>query len=397
MAKSRDKKAGEDGTSLKLARREFLKQLGFLVAGMPVVSPLLPLFGCRSKTDKTHVLQLGPVATAASACTSTQLTPETAESISAIDEEKAGLRNLKITQYYHDLSQAIAALVGQENANWCTFATWASKTAGTFIRIDDTFKEKVVDFFKKPLPLQDNIIEKVSNAVAEGNLKVFHELGLVFAGMVATFSGDLSFDEAKLERFLDPLRRGATQAGGQDLLRSAIRLYYEAKFETEVRVKTEKILLANGQVGFHEQTRLQDNIEGALNALPDTLKKSPDDPISQQWREFATHHLMRLHLPDGSLELGGKVRPLPGQPLFPPELQVINDPQVHQLLEKFGALDETQGSGVTDWADLDQRMGFILTLFRSRQRDLQLFNQPFTKEQCAAIAQGKVPANRHQL
>src|SRR5215471_5328671 len=104
MASSRDKKAGEDSASLKLARREFLKEFGFLVVGIPVISPLLPLFGCRSETDKTTTPQLGPVTTAASACTFTQLTPETAQSISTIDEEKTGLRNLKITQYYHDLS-----------------------------------------------------------------------------------------------------------------------------------------------------------------------------------------------------------------------------------------------------------------------------------------------------
>ena len=35
------------------------------------------------------------------------------------------MRNLKITQCYHDLSHAIAGRIGAENVNWCTFATWA--------------------------------------------------------------------------------------------------------------------------------------------------------------------------------------------------------------------------------------------------------------------------------
>lgn len=45
------------------------------------------------------------------------------------------LRNLKITLCYSELSCAIAAVVGSENVNWCNFATWASKTAGRFIRL----------------------------------------------------------------------------------------------------------------------------------------------------------------------------------------------------------------------------------------------------------------------
>lgn len=39
------------------------------------------------------------------------------------------LRNLQITQCYHELSAAMAGRTGP-GANWCTFATWASKQAG---------------------------------------------------------------------------------------------------------------------------------------------------------------------------------------------------------------------------------------------------------------------------
>jgi hypothetical protein len=46
------------------------------------------------------------------------------------------IRNLQITQCYHELSTAIATRLGL-NANWCTFATWASKQAGQSIRKED--------------------------------------------------------------------------------------------------------------------------------------------------------------------------------------------------------------------------------------------------------------------
>jgi hypothetical protein len=319
-----------------------------------------------------------------------------------------GLRNLEITQYYYDLSQAIAILIGQENANWCTFATWASKTAGTFIRTNDTLIEKLLDFFEECLPSQYHICKRVSKVIAKGNRKVFDELGPVFIRMVALFDHDISFDKAKLECFLGTLRCGATKDGGQDLLRRAVQHFYEAKFETEACAKAEKILLANAQVGLHEQTRLQDNIQKALDALPNLLKKifkkkilkkkkSLADAFCRQWRQVETSFI-RLGLPGRSPKLDGDLRPLPGQSLNPPELQKINNVQLRQLLEQYGALDDTnQDSGDIDWANLDQRMRFILKLFRSRQRDLQLFSQPFTEEQCTAISRGKIPENRDRL
>lgn len=44
------------------------------------------------------------------------------------------LRNLLITLRYHALTISLARVVGPTNANWATFATWASKTAGESIR-----------------------------------------------------------------------------------------------------------------------------------------------------------------------------------------------------------------------------------------------------------------------
>ena len=46
------------------------------------------------------------------------------------------VRNLQITDCYARLSRAFAARTGQR-ANWCTFATWASRQAGRTIRGED--------------------------------------------------------------------------------------------------------------------------------------------------------------------------------------------------------------------------------------------------------------------
>ena len=46
------------------------------------------------------------------------------------------VRNLRSTQCYHELSDAVATRVSP-GANWCTFATWASRQAGVTIRGED--------------------------------------------------------------------------------------------------------------------------------------------------------------------------------------------------------------------------------------------------------------------
>ena len=45
-------------------------------------------------------------------------------------------RNLQITQCYHELAVVLAERSGG-GANWCCFATWASKQAGQTIRKED--------------------------------------------------------------------------------------------------------------------------------------------------------------------------------------------------------------------------------------------------------------------
>src|SRR5258708_6731922 len=48
------------------------------------------------------------------------------------------LRNLKITQGYHDLSEG---MTGGGHLSWCGFASWSSKTIGQFLR-DGTLRAR---------------------------------------------------------------------------------------------------------------------------------------------------------------------------------------------------------------------------------------------------------------
>jgi hypothetical protein len=175
--------------------------------------------------------------------------------------------------------------------------------------------------------------------------------------------------------------------------------------EADPARKAEKILLANAQIGEHEQIRLQPHIKGALDApIAQTLRSlslgntsitwllAPlIDPLAQSWREIVTSFLMQLTLPDGPLQLGASLPPPPGQSsLFPAALQQINDNELRTLLVQYGALNALN-SGTADWADLNERMRFILTFFRAWQQHPRLFAQPFTDAQRRDIAADRMP------
>jgi hypothetical protein len=213
--------------------------------------------------------------------------------ISQIDDP--ALRNLQITQSYSELSRGLTARTGF-SANWCTFATWASKQAGQSIRKEDLrrtleniFQEiaaelraaeeraveaRVVSAERSPEAFQTRVqraldfrlaVDRVSEAVGRGNKKVFEEIGREFARFAAEFLNDTMPDSVKLEQFCAGLRPGEPP-DGQRYLQQAFRRYYQAFFVDDARQRAELLLTANLEIGLHEQTRLQPEIAEALEA-----------------------------------------------------------------------------------------------------------------------------------
>jgi hypothetical protein len=372
------------------------------------------------------------------------------DSIIALDAQPV-LRNLKITQCYHDLSCALAGLLGVENLNWCSFAAWASKTAGRFVRgellaifrdvlqsepriadeIDriNTLLRRFGAVFDRPaiVAVIETPVEAVSRHIAAGNLAVFTELAPLFSRLCAALAQTAEYKADNLVRLLVDfsLKAGASEVGGQDLLRGALSHFYQAKFECQADRKAELMLLANAQTGLHEQVRLQPAIAGAL-ALPfdaalrelvvnqigsnaggfalqrlrrlasisaEPLIAEFSRELNRLWRECVTKFFMTLGLPEGEIHLGKDLRPLPGKPLYPASLASIENSELLALLASYrvagmGAAE----SGATDWADLAERMHFILTLFRARQQGQRLFEEPFTDAQRCEIDQNRMPS-----
>jgi hypothetical protein len=366
------------------------------------------------------------------------VSPAEVQSIAAIED--AVLRNLRITECYSRLSAAMSANVGA-GANWCTFATWASRQAGCSIRGED-LGDRLADFAQaswtlrhpfrstwrallrrglfNPKTMLGRIVhaihspfdafERLSDAVAIGNRKVFEEIGYEIARYLECR------DSTAFDRFLGSLKPGPPP-DGQDWLRSAFTHYQRQRTEADPTRRAQLMLLANLEIGFHEQTRLQPEIQRAMESAPDTA----DDlklrilrlfagrwfarvllavlmPPIQAYRRFArdltrclvSDSLMVLRMPDAELSLG--------MHLDAPAAATLAAPDNAELIALIDSVDPAGAAcrdcGASDWAALAQRMHYIFHLFRAFHERPVLFDPPFTAQQLEELRAGRIPNGR---
>jgi hypothetical protein len=365
------------------------------------------------------------------------------------------IRNLQITQCYHELGLALAERTGG-GANWCAFATWASKQAGQTIRKEDLGRtltlmlgseaaaqealqdlmeaarwlgarlkiEELMELLWKAYDPQA-AFERASDAVARGNLKVFAEIGKAFARFNAAFLEDSAYDTEKIGSFCEELLPGEPP-DGQRYLRQAFEYYYRALFEVVEKPRTELLLLANLEIGYHEQTRLQPEINEALAApvvAPETFVRNLLKALHPSWgilndiiwgamrlfgrltrldvaivafleilkREaqyITTETMMTITLPPHErLRLGDDLKAG-----FPLALQQITNPELKALLSQIDPTpDSTAESGAKYWGDLADRLHFIVDMFRCYQMDEALYEPPFLPGQTTALKEGHLP------
>lgn len=346
------------------------------------------------------------------------------------------VRNLQITQSYHELSAALNERYGGVDVAWTAHATWASKQAGTFIRNEEVpaplrrFLAGGRGAWWRPstwlrrhrlLEYARATVADVAANIAAGNHQVYTRLARIFADYLSLARELGGPDPARLDALLDAVVERDPSV--DEPLRRAFVHYHAALFEGDARKRAELVFLANALVGWHEQIRLQEAIDGALSA---PIRRALDDPerrwtrwplpgwlrrlgaaafrtvfapairhFEREWKQVATECLMTLGLPSGRLELGDDVPPLPDGRMFPAALERIEHPEALELLARFDATpDTTRGSGARDWTMLEDRMNYIVDLFRSRQQEAEMLAPPFTPEQAAAIRVGRLPGGR---
>lgn len=364
------------------------------------------------------------------------------------------LRNLLITQCYCEQSAAFAKRL-RSASNWCTFATWASKQAGQTIRSEDLQRTLKAIFlnsqgaeeamgllhvFARQIGLKavmadirqsvlGNLLtqasSKAADAVARGNKKVFEEIALQFARFYQLCFDDAFYSEEHLLQFCSGLKKGLPP-DGQDYLQKAFTRYYLAFFEEDQKKKDELCFLANLEIGFHEQTRLQPEIAEALNAgafstdevktmimdkllakasiwikirlyfqrlfgktgLLEEAIQALTEHLQSQVRRMVTDHLMTLTLPPNNrLRLSKDLAAV-----YPAALKTLESRELLALLQEIDPVaDRLLQSGATDWSNFQERMHFIAELFRCYHADESLFASAFSEAQTTAMKEGNLP------
>ena len=378
------------------------------------------------------------------------------ERIAALPD--AVLRNLLITQCYHELGLALAERTGG-HANWCCFATWASKQAGQTIRKEDLGRaleaalgseanaleaaqalKAAAANLGAQLKIQELLrliwrtynpqaaFERSSTAVARGNLKVFEEIGREFARFHAQCLPDLTYNAENITRFVEQLRPGEAPEG-QQYLRQAFLRYYQALFTSDEKTRNELLLLANLEIGFHEQTRLQPEILEALiapvispqefaNNLLKALRpeggwvtkvslfilrlfgrlanfdaaiESYVAGAQRQAQLLITEAMMTIELPHNQrLRLGDDLAAR-----FPTAFEHLTNQDLLGLLAQIDPTpDSLVESGAVYWGDLPDRMHFIADMFRCFQLSAELLEAPFDGEQTTALKENRIPTGR---
>jgi hypothetical protein len=303
------------------------------------------------------------------------MTVDEAERIAALDDPV--VRNLQITECYSRLAAAMP--VG--GSNWCTYATWASRQAGRTIRGEDLLYRLQAELRREAELLHPirsfwrwllrrgllrqttwfgrlhtpfDAFELASDAVARGNLKVFAEIGLVFA------------------RWLED----GVAPSEPPLLRQAFSRYERA----------EQTVLANLEIGLHEQTRLDPEIREAMDAALAPKRRLLAWPLQRKLTQLSRHviteSLMVLTLPGAVLWLGRNLE-APGE---------VADPELRELIARYEPVPPAvDDCGADDWSVLEQRMHYIVHLFRAYHEDAGLASPPFTPAQVERIRAGALP------
>ncbi len=320
------------------------------------------------------------------------------------------LRNHLVTLAYVDMGTAMAELLGtSEDANWTSLAVWPSFTVGETIHGGDDplgLKRALGRAQEDPLGLAREEATKrvlggaeqggriLNRSLAAGNRGVFYEIGLCWADFLATFRVERSDEEglAEFRKFCDridrlPLPPGKLwPPGDRDQLKRAFAAYIEAMGCDDDKRRAELILLGNICLGNHEQARLQGWLDLSLldpvRILTKPIRRIAPEGfvgrVEDGWSQLMTRRVFVVKVGSETVRVG---RPVPGDDPYPAPLDTLGVPEVRAEFDRVVAAGGGARTGAHHWNDFDDRMSFIASLFRARQRAGLVGLSPYTPEE----------------
>jgi hypothetical protein len=213
--------------------------------------------------------------------------------------------------------------------------------------------------------LVDVELQKARNHISHGNRIVLEEIGGVTLRFVAAWGDRTRADQSARSEFFDRLIPGPTTAGGQDLLRDAFSAYDLASRETDRDRRHQLVFAANSFAVWHEHIRLQRDIAGAM---PRFL------------RGAVTRALLDFRVGPEHLHVGRDLTPVHGA-VWPTTLTRLSEQMALHAVDglRFAgrSRDDLAGSAASSWAVRDQRMNYVVDLFRSRHLEPGVFDDPY--------------------
>jgi hypothetical protein len=346
--------------------------------------------------------------------------------------ETMQLRNRRITLAYSSLSSQLAEVIAQgdddnRDANWCTFATWSSRTIGA--SIDPHPVPPPLQHLPLPRRMARSVVKwtqqllgrdhgALFRSLAAGNRFVFLEVAAAIACFIDNFE-KAADDEAqwsaywtRVELLLTELRRLdpswlPTTAPDPQILRSGLRFYYDATREGDPKRRAELVLAGNLMIGAYEQRRVDGYLATAMALWPGrSLRLLVQQGsgrfgpglrrrISSVYSWLVTRFLLVLVTVDEVLKVGRPLPPLPdGDPdhSFPEQLRSITHPALQALLSRYDRSDgNPRRRRAKNWIWFEDRMNYITSFFRSRQRHGCLFDGPFPPGDVRDLLDGRLP------
>lgn len=298
--------------------------------------------------------------------------------------------NRAITHSHYALSKALQEAIGLDaGANFHSWAVWGSKKAGVTIRQEDLdtalldatraggisgalvglgVAKKLGGRLWYPVGLLTGGVtgalsgraiarwsrRRAAHLVLEGNRLVLNDIGRQTARFCEAFSDRRDLTPSTLETFCQSL--------AEPLLRDAFYHYGQAAL-TAGALNCQHAYFANLLAILHEHQKLQPYI---AHSMPFIVKRC------------VTKRLMRFEIGALSLSVSEDVPAFSEMRDFPESLETLGLPELNEFLTRWERTsNKLHNSKATDWSQIEQRMAYIVGLFRRYHTDPSVVAAPY--------------------